>query len=104
MLLKPGEFNREHGMSKPVFDVQQVAYSYDEVKALDGLTLTIEQGKRIALLGANGSGKSTLLRLLDGLAFPDQGTISAFGEPLTKQSFEHADFAFSFHQRVGLIF
>src|SRR5262245_30419435 len=91
-------------MSEPVFDVQRVTYSYDEVKALDGLSLTIEQGTRIALLGANGSGKSTLLRLLDGLAFPHEGTVSAFGEPLTAQSLERSEFAFKFHQRVGLIF
>lgn len=91
-------------MADVVFDAQNVTYHYNEVKALDGLTLAIERGQRIALLGANGSGKSTFLRLLDGLAFPDSGTLTAFGEQLTEDNFNDDEFAFRFHRRVGLIF
>jgi cobalt/nickel transport system ATP-binding protein len=87
-----------------VFDVQNVTYRYTEVTALDGLTLAIKRGQRIALLGANGSGKSTFLRLLDGLAFPDSGALTAFGESLTEDNFNNDEFAFRFHRRIGLIF
>jgi len=87
-----------------VFDVQNVTYGYTEVTALDGLTLAIKRGQRIALLGANGSGKSTFLRLLDGLAFPDSGALTAFGESLTEDNFNNDEFAFRFHRRIGLIF
>ena len=73
-------------MAEIVFDVQNVVYRYNaEVTALNGLSLQIARGERVAILGANGSGKSTLLRLLDGLYFPDSGSITAFGAPLTEQ-------------------
>jgi ABC-type polysaccharide/polyol phosphate transport system ATPase subunit len=44
-----------------------------QVKALQGLTLTIEQGERVGVLGHNGAGKSTLLKMLAGIYTPTQG-------------------------------
>ena len=87
-----------------VFDVCDVAYRYNEVTALNGLTLSIREGERAVILGANGSGKSTLLRLLDGLYFPERGTISVFGEQLTEERLQDERFAFAFRRRVGLVF
>jgi cobalt/nickel transport system ATP-binding protein len=74
------------------------------VTALDQLSLSIQPGQRIALLGANGSGKSTLLRLLDGLAFPEKGNIAFCGELLTEERLEKPEFAYPFRRRVGLVF
>ncbi len=91
-------------MEKTVFAVHDVKYSYQGVTALDGLSLTIEQGRRVALLGANGSGKSTLLRLLDALYFAQAGSVYAFGEPLTEERLQDEDVAFRFRRRVGLVF
>lgn len=91
-------------MSVPVFDVREVTYRYQKVTALENLSLSIEPGKRVALLGANGSGKSTLLRILDGLIFPDQGSVTFSGGALTEGRFQDADFAFQFRRRVGLVF
>ncbi|MDQ6705785.1 MAG: ATP-binding cassette domain-containing protein, partial [Acidobacteriota bacterium] len=62
-----------------VFAATSVSFSYGNVLALQDLSLNIERGERIALLGANGSGKSTLFRLFAGLAFPDRGSISYLG-------------------------
>lgn len=91
-------------MTDVVFDVQEVTYRYNDVRALDGLTLSIKKGQRVAILGANGSGKPTLLRLLDGLYFPDSGTISAFGGPLTEAHLQDEGFAFAFRRRVAFVF
>ncbi|MFE7269494.1 ABC transporter ATP-binding protein [Streptomyces sp. NPDC057623] len=60
-----------------VFD--QVSKSYGDVRAVDGLTLTLYPGETVALLGPNGAGKSTTLDLLLGLKRPDSGTIGLFG-------------------------
>ena len=87
-----------------VFDVCDVTYRYNEVTALNGLTLSIREGERAVILGANGSGKSTLLRLLDGLYFPENGAISVFGEQLTEERLQDERFAFAFRRRVGLVF
>lgn len=91
-------------MAENIFDVQNVTFRYDELIALDDLTLAVKANQRIAILGANGSGKSTFLRLLDGLYFPDKGTVNAFDEPLTEESFQDEEFAFRFRQRVALVF
>ena len=88
----------------PAFEVSAVRYKYDRVTALDDLSLEVQQGERVALLGANGSGKSTLLRVLAGLYFPESGAISFFGEPLTEERFKSAAFSMAFRRRVGLVF
>ncbi len=64
----------------------------------------MHRGERIALLGANGSGKSTLLKLLDGLVFPDEGSYTAFGEPVTEDSLEDEQMSRGFRSRVGFVF
>ncbi len=72
--------------------------------ALDNINLTIQAGEALAILGANGCGKSTLLKLLDGLYFPEGGTISAFGKPLTEEALYDDEYNFAFRRRVGLAF
>lgn len=91
-------------MPESVFEVKDVFYRYQEVTALDGLSLSIERGERVAILGANGSGKSTLLRLLDGLYFPDNGSITFSGQALTESRLQEEQFAFEFRRRVALVF
>ena len=53
--------------------------SFAEVKALDGIDLTIEDGENFAILGPSGSGKSTLLHIIAGLEEPDEGTVAFNG-------------------------
>jgi cobalt/nickel transport system ATP-binding protein len=92
-------------MTLPIFELTNVTYRYGgEIAALDGIDLAIHGGETLVILGANGSGKSTLLRLLDGLVFADQGTVSAFGEPLTEERLETAAFRGRFRSRVGFLF
>ena len=91
-------------MPPPVFELEDVSFSYEHVPALQGISLTIPAGRRVALLGANGSGKSTLLRLLDGLYFAASGTVRFCAAPLTEERFQDEAFAFDFRRRVGLVF
>jgi cobalt/nickel transport system ATP-binding protein len=88
-----------------VFDVRDVSFTYEgRQTALEGVSLQIWAGECLAVLGANGCGKSTLLKLLDGLYFPSQGSILAFGSPLTENALRQDDFNFRFRRRVGLVF
>lgn len=88
----------------PIFEVQKVCFDYEKIPALRGLSLTIDRGQSIALLGANGSGKSTLLRLLDALCFPSRGSISFCGDPLAPERLRNDDVAFSFRRCVAFVF
>lgn len=63
----------------PVVAFDQVSKAYGEVRAVDGLTLTLRPGETVALLGPNGAGKSTTLDLLLGLKQPDSGSVRLFG-------------------------
>ena len=88
-----------------IFEIQGVSFTYDDkVKALDQISLTVQAGERIAILGSNGSGKSTLLKIMDGLYFPTSGEVRAFGQALTEQAFRDDEFNFAFRRRVGLVF
>lgn len=87
-----------------IFEARNVTFRYNDVTALDDLSVNIKQNKRIAILGANGSGKSTFLRLLDALYFPDKGSISAFGDNLTEEAFQDDEFAYRFRRRVAFVF
>ena len=88
----------------PLFQCRDVYFEYDRIAALRGLSLEIQAGGSVALLGANGSGKSTLLRLLDGLCFASKGAIEFCGTTLTAGALQADGFALSFRRRVGLVF
>lgn len=88
-----------------VFEVKQASYAYDGNQlALDNVDMTVHAGESLVILGANGCGKSTLLKLLDGLYFPSQGTITVFGKPLTEEALRDDETNFAFRRRVGLVF
>lgn len=89
----------------PVFSCRDLRYSYlDRFPALDGVSLDVHAGEKVALLGANGCGKSTLLKVLDGLVFPASGTFHAFGEQVTEDTMEDEQFSRAFRSRVGFVF
>jgi putative ABC transport system ATP-binding protein len=72
------------------------------VRALDGVTLTVEQGEFLALLGTSGSGKSTLLNLVAGLDRPSDGTLRIFDQDLARMS--SAELSLHRRRNVGIIF
>lgn len=91
-------------MGDPVFELRDVSFGYNNVAALSGVSLSIQAGMRVAIMGANGSGKSTLLRILDGLYFPSAGEVRFCGAPLTEAALADDGFAFGFRRRVALVF
>lgn len=68
-------------MTTPV-EVDNVSFAYDTEIAVEDVSLTIESGQFLGLIGPNGSGKTTLLRLILGLETPDRGEIRLFGTPV----------------------
>jgi cobalt/nickel transport system ATP-binding protein len=88
-----------------IFKVTDLGYAYDQkIVALDHVNLTVTAGEHLVILGANGCGKSTLLKILDGLYFPNRGSVFAFGNPLTEAAFLETAFNFDFRRRVSLVF
>ena len=65
--------------------VGRVSKTYGTQKALDAVNFSVPKGKVFGLLGPNGAGKTTLLRLLNGITEPDSGSISFFGEALSRR-------------------
>ena len=89
----------------PLFELNDVCFAYEGgLPALEGVSLAIAAGQRVAVLGSNGSGKSTLLKLLDGLYFATTGRVRAFGQALSETVFQDEAFNFDFRRRVGLVF
>ncbi len=70
----------------PIVKVKDLVYSYDSVRALDGLTFEIYRGEFVGLVGPNGSGKTTLLKCLSKLYTPQEGSIELDGRDLRKLS------------------
>lgn len=66
----------------PLLELRSVSSFYGNVQALKGLSLQVEQGEVVTLLGANGAGKSTTLRSISGLIPAASGEILFMGQPI----------------------
>ncbi|WP_354833236.1 ABC transporter ATP-binding protein [Akkermansia muciniphila] len=93
-------------MSSPVISVTRLKRSFksgsEDIAVLKDISLTVNRGEFVAVMGASGSGKSTLLNVLGGLLPPDAGTVTVDGLDLGSMS----DAALTVYRRdrVGFIF
>ena len=93
----------EHHPALPVRGVRKTFEAENApVRALRGVTLTLEPGEFVALMGPSGCGKSTLLSLVAGLETPDEGEIAVAGEPVTGRTED--ELARLRRHHIGLVF
>jgi simple sugar transport system ATP-binding protein len=78
------------GNGRPAIEVRHLAKSFGAVVALVDLSLRLEQGECLGLIGDNGAGKSTLIKILSGFHRPDSGSILVNGEEAQIRSVDHA--------------
>jgi branched-chain amino acid transport system ATP-binding protein len=68
----------------PLLEVDGIETYYGNIKALKGVSLTVEEGEIVTLIGSNGAGKSTTLRTISGLSPARTGTIRFAGKDITR--------------------
>jgi len=68
----------------PLLQVEGVHTYYGNIEALKGISLTVEQGEIVTLIGSNGAGKTTTLRTISGVLRPRQGSVRMGDQDLTK--------------------
>jgi branched-chain amino acid transport system ATP-binding protein len=73
----------ENGAGTPILEVSDIHSYYGSIQALKGVSLTVNEGEIVTLLGANGAGKTTTLRSINGLNRPREGTIRFQGSEIT---------------------
>jgi energy-coupling factor transport system ATP-binding protein len=89
-----------------MLEVQNVTFNYsaegeqDVPPALRNITLTINEGETVAIIGHNGSGKSTLAKMLSAILKPNSGTVHVDGIPTTARG----EAIWTIRQRVGIVF
>lgn len=85
----PDHYNHQGGCALPSgnelplkIELKDVSFQYpsSEIRTIDHLSLTIEKGEKLAIVGENGAGKSTLVKLICGLYLPTEGEILVNGK------------------------
>ncbi|UJF27053.1 energy-coupling factor ABC transporter ATP-binding protein [Planococcus sp. 107-1] len=90
-------------MTLNIMSFENVTFTYmpddETVKpAVEGLSFSIEQGEWIALVGHNGSGKSTIAKLMNGLLFPQSGTVTTMEQKMSEESL------WEIRSQMGMVF
>ena len=88
----------------PLIELRDVVFSYAGHTVVDGVSLQVDRGELVALLGPNGCGKTTILRLINGLELADAGTYLFDGHVIDATFLKDSVAAQRFHQRVGFVF
>lgn len=87
----------------PLIEFRDVVFSYAGHTVVDGVSLRVNRGELVALLGPNGCGKTTIMRLINGLELADAGAY-LFDGRVVDAAYLKDSAAHKFHQRVGFVF
>lgn len=87
-------------MSGPILYIENLHKKFEDLEVLKGVTLSVQEGEVVVLIGPSGTGKSTLLRCVNQLSTPDAGDIYFEGEKIVpgKTNLSHL------RQQVGMVF
>jgi cobalt/nickel transport system ATP-binding protein len=88
----------------PILELAEATFTVGPRAVLSDLSLTVNPGERVVLLGVNGCGKTTMLRALDGLVFASRGEVRFSGTRLDAAALDGAAFRRRFRSEVGLLF
>ena len=67
-----------------MLEIRDMSFSYGEIRAVKGISMTIERGELVTLIGSNGAGKTTILNLISGLLLPSGGPVQFEGIDSTR--------------------
>lgn len=82
-----------------VLDIEGVSFTYEDgTPALKGISLSIDEGEKVAVIGPNGAGKSTFLHLIAGFRTPFEGSLKVMGERLEERTADQV------RRHIGLLF
>ena len=88
----------------PLIEFRDVVFSYAGHTVVDGVSLQVDRGELVALLGPNGCGKTTIMRLINGLELADAGAYLFDGHAVDAAYLKDSATAQRFHQCVGFVF
>jgi len=95
-------------LKRDILQIEQIHKSFDQTPAVNGISLSLDEGQILCLLGSSGCGKTTLLRMIAGLEIPDAGTIVFDDQNLANVPPHKRDFGLMFqefalfpHKNVG---
>lgn len=87
-----------------MIELKDISYSYEGEIVLKDISITIQEGEKVVLLGINGSGKTTLLKVINALIFPQKGVYFYCGVKIDKNKMKNRDFVKNFRKEVVLLF
>lgn len=91
----------EENGDAPAIAVEDLHKSFGSQKVLNGISLTVNRGKTLAMLGRSGTGKSVLLRLVIGLQKPDSGSVRIHGQDITSLDLDQLG---QLRKKMGFLF